>query len=87
VLDSSGDSIFESSVAANSVGVGLASFRTGGLTLEAGETYTVRLTGSQSEGEPVYVQLNPDQDEFPTTENGKTVDGDLVMVLKGTSAG
>ena len=87
VLDSSGDSVFESSVAANSVGVGLASFRTGGLTLEAGETYTVRLTGSQSEGEPVYVQLNPDQDEFPTTENGKTVDGDLVMVLKGTSAG
>ena len=32
-------------------------------------------------------ELNPDQDEFPTTENGKTVDGDLVMVLKGTSAG
>ena len=87
VADSSGASVFDGSLAANSVGVGMASFRTGGLILEAGETYTVSLTGAQGEGEPLYVQLNPDQDDFRTTENGKILDADLVMVLKGTSAG
>ncbi|MET0297705.1 MAG: hypothetical protein ABW024_09905 [Microbacterium sp.] len=85
VTDSDGESLFAGSTAANAVGVGLASFRTGDLTLEAGETYTVSVTGAQSEGEPAYVQLNPDADRFETTENGKPVDGDLVMVLKGTA--
>jgi hypothetical protein len=87
VLDGTGASVFEGSAAANAAGVGLTSFRTGGLRLEADQVYTIRVTGSDSEGEPVHVQINPDQDEFPTTENGRKVDGDLVMVLVGTPAG
>ncbi len=86
IVDAQGTSVFTGATPANSVGVGLASFRTGGLMLNAGETYTVTLTGAQSEGEPAYVQVNPDQDRFPTMENGKPIDGDLVMVLKGTEA-
>lgn len=84
IVDEQGESVFAGSTPANAVGVGLASFRTDDLVLKAGETYTISLTGVQSEGEPAYVQLNPDQDRFPTTENGKPVDGDLVLVLKGT---
>ena len=84
LLNSSGETIFEGATAANAIGTGLASFATGGLVLEAGETYTLRLEGRDSEGEPVFVQINPDQDRFPTTENGDRVEGDIVMVLEGT---
>jgi len=87
LLDSSGISIFEGALPANAIGTGLASFPTGGLVLEAGETYTLRLQGRDSEGEPAFVQINPDQDRFTTTENGIPVEGDIVMVLKGTSVG
>ena len=86
IVDSSGDTVFEGETAANAIGVGLASFPAGALVLEAGETYTLRLSGAQSEGEPVYVQLNPDVDRFVTTADGDIVDGDIVMVLQGTEA-
>ncbi|MDN3495387.1 hypothetical protein QL996_05565 [Planococcus sp. APC 4015] len=86
IADADGTSVFTGSTAANAIGVGLASFPTPGLVLEAGETYTITLTGAQSEGEPVYVQLNPEQDRFLTTQNGTVVDADLVMVLQGTEA-
>ena len=84
LLDSSGETLFEGATAANAIGTGLASFPTGGVVLEAGETYTLRLQGRDSEGEPVFVQINPDQNLFRTTENGDLVKGDIVMVLKGT---
>lgn len=87
ISDEQGAEIYAGSVPANAVGVGLASFRTGDLVFNAGSTYTVRVTSAQSEGEPAYMQINPAQDRFPTTENGKLVDGDLVMVLKGTERG
>lgn len=85
ILDSSGQAIYESAVPANAIGTGLVSFSTGGIVLEAGETYTIRLQGRNSEGEPVFVQINPDQNRFPTTQNGKLIKGDLVMELKGAS--
>lgn len=87
IANEAGDVVFSGSTPANSIGIGLASFRAPGLTLHADETYTVTLTGAQSEGEPVFVQVNPDQDRFLTTQDGEPVDGDLVMVLKGTEAG
>jgi hypothetical protein len=86
ITDDSGDEVFAGETAANAIGVGLASFPADGLVLEEGETYTLRLTGAQSEGEPVYVQLNPDVDRFVTTADGDVVDGDIVMVLQGTAA-
>lgn len=86
ILDSTGEPVFEGATAANAVGVGLASFPTDGLVLEEGETYTLRLAGADSEGEAAFVQLNPDKDEFVTTQNGSVVDGDIVLVLVGTVA-
>lgn len=87
VFDSSDEVVFGGAAAANAVKTGLVSFPTGGLVLDADETYTLRLSGRDSEGEPVYVQVNPDQDLFPTTEDGAVVDGDIVMVMQGTTAG
>lgn len=87
LLDSAGEPVFAGAAAANAIHVGLASFPTGGIELEADEQYTLRLAGRDSEGEPVYVQVNPDQDRFLTIEDGAVVDGDIVMVLQGTQAG
>lgn len=87
LVDSSGVTVFEGAAAANAIGSGLASFPTDGLILEADERYTLHLAGRDSEGEPVYVQINPDQDKFLTTEDGLIVDGDVVMVLQGTVTG
>ncbi len=87
ILDSSGTAVFEGATPMNAIGVGLASFPTGGLVLEADETYTLRLQGRDSEGDPVFVQINPEQNRFPTTENGKTIKGDLVLILNGTTVG
>ena len=86
VLDSTGKAVFEGGSPANVVGVGLVPFRTNGLVLEQDETYTVTLSGFDSEDEPIYVQVNPEQDDFKTTENGRLVDGDIVMVLIGSEA-
>jgi hypothetical protein len=86
IRDSSGATVFTGSTPANAVKVGLTPFPADGLVLEAGEEYTVRLSGVQSEGEPAFVQLNPGQDRFVTTQDGEVVDGDIVMVLVGTSA-
>ncbi len=88
VTDSSGASVFEKAVPANSIGVGLASFSTSGLVLKGHETYTLTLStskpASDSVSEAVYVQINPGQDEFSTTEDGEPVDGDLVLVVIGS---
>ncbi|MDW4573363.1 hypothetical protein R8Z57_11330 [Microbacterium sp. M3] len=86
ITDEDGSTVFSGAKPANSIGVGLAAFPAGGLSLDAGETYTVRLSGFDSEGAPAYVQVNPDQDRFLTTENGRLIDGDLVMVWEGTTA-
>jgi len=83
VLDSAGQAVFQGAAAANTIGVGLAKFPAGGLLLEGGKTYTVRISGADSEGAPAHVQLNTDVDEFVTTEDGLIVDGDIVMVLEG----
>jgi hypothetical protein len=83
VRDSAGTEVFTGAVAANAVGVGLATFPVKGLTLDEGRTYTLRLTGADIENEPLYAQLNPERDEFVTTENGKAVQGDLVVVIQG----
>lgn len=87
LVDSSGASVFEGAAAANAIKAGLAKFPTGGIVLDADETYTLRLSGRDYEGEPVFVQLNPDVDQFRTTADGDVVDGDIVMVLQGTRAG
>lgn len=86
ITDSAGKPVFEAATPANAVGVDLANFPTGGLTLKADETYTVKLTGADSEGAPVTVQLNPNEDEFKTTANGAIIEGDIVMVLIGTKS-
>ncbi|MET1082331.1 MAG: hypothetical protein ABWY12_04655 [Burkholderiales bacterium] len=86
ISDAQGETVFEGATAANAVGVGLASFATPDLVLESGETYTVRLSGANSEGEAVHVQVNPDVDKFVTTEDRDVIPGDLVMVLLGTEA-
>ncbi|WP_228389285.1 hypothetical protein [Cumulibacter manganitolerans] len=84
ILDEAGKPVFHTSAAANAIGVGYATFPTDGLTLKAGETYTLRLTGDHSEGAPVTVQINPAQDKFKTTADGATIPGDIVMVLQGS---
>lgn len=87
VLDSAGESVFEGATPANAIQTGLASFDTGGLVLEADEVYTLRVAGRDSEGEPVFVQINPDADRFLTSADGVVIDGDIVMVLQGSRAG
>lgn len=83
VSDATDAVVFEGSAAANALGVGLTAFATPGLTLTGGEEYMIRLSGMDSEGEPVFVQFNPDRDDFLTTENGEVVAGDLVLNLVG----
>ena len=87
ILDSGGDVVLEGTAAANAVKVGLTPFEADGLVLEAGETYTLRLTADEGRpGEPLFVQVNPGVDEFDTTQDGAPVDGDLVLVLNGAPA-
>ncbi|QCR20603.1 hypothetical protein C1N71_02035 [Agrococcus sp. SGAir0287] len=86
LLDPDGTAVFTGSAPVNTLGVGLTAFDTGGLELEAGETYTLRLTAGQSDaGGQLLVQLNPEQDSFVTTSNGVVVSGDVVLVLDGTT--
>ena len=85
ILDSDGEVVFEDYAAANAVKVGLTPFETDGLVLEEGESYTLRLVADGNRAnEPVFVEVNPAVDQFETTQNGETVDGDLVLVLNGT---
>jgi hypothetical protein len=84
ILDSSGVVVFEGSIPANGIGVGLATFPTDGLELMADETYTLMLTGANLEGEPAFAQINAEQNRFTTLEDGVVVDGDLVLIIAGT---
>lgn len=84
LTDSSGNRVFETRTPANALGVGVTTLPAAGVTLQAGESYTLSLSGQNDEGEPVFVLMNPAVDSFVTTENGQTVPGDLVLTLVGS---
>ncbi|WP_137754890.1 hypothetical protein [Agrococcus sp. SGAir0287] len=85
LLGSDGSAVYTGMAPVNTLEVGLTTFDTGDLDLDAGETYTLRLTADENdEGGQVLVQLNPEQDSFVTISNGVVVPGDLVLVLNGT---
>ena len=83
VTDSSGKQVFRTEAPANSLHAGLHSFPADGLVLRGGEKYTVRITSELTEGGSAVVEINPAVDQFPTTENGTTVNGDLLMSISG----
>ncbi|GAA2171024.1 hypothetical protein GCM10009846_03390 [Agrococcus versicolor] len=84
LLGPDGAAVYEASAPVNTLEVGVTGFDTGDLVLEAGTTYTLRLTADENdEGGEVLVQLNPEQDSFVTTSNGVEVPGDIVLVLDG----
>ena len=41
------------------------------------------ITSELTEGGSAVVEINPAVDQFPTTENGTTVNGDLLMSISG----
>jgi len=83
VTDASGARVFKTAAPANSLHEGLHEFPAKGLVLRAGEKYTVRITSELTEGGSAVVEINPAVDQFPTTENGMTVNGDLLMSING----
>ena len=83
VTDASGARVFKTAAPANSLHEGLHEFPAKGLVLRAGERYTVRITSELTEGGSAVVEINPAVDQFPTTENGTTVNGDLLMSISG----
>ncbi len=83
LVDGAGQTVFATTTTANSLGVGVVPFAAGGAVLTAGEKYTLTITSAHTEGAQAFVQINPDVDRFPTTDNGSTVSGDLVLELKG----
>ena len=83
VTDASGARVFRTEAPANSLHDGLHSFPADGLVLRGGEKYTVTITSRMTEGGYARVMINPAVDQFPTTENGTTVHGDLLMTIAG----
>ena len=83
VTDASGARVFKTSAPANSLHEGLHEFPAKGLVLRGGEKYTVTITSELTEGGSAVVEINPAVDQFPTTENGTTVNGDLLMSISG----
>ena len=83
VTDSSGKQVFRTEAPANSLHAGLHSFPADGLVLRGGEKYTVTITSKMTEGGSARVMMNTAVDQFPTTENGTTVNGDLLMTIAG----
>ena len=83
VTDASGNRVFRTEAPANSLHDGLHSFPADGLVLRGGEKYTVTITSRMTEGGYARVMINPAVDQFPTTENGTTVPGDLLMTIAG----
>ncbi len=83
VTDASGNRVFRTEAPANSLHDGLHSFPADGLVLRGGEKYTVTITSRMTEGGSARVMINPAVDQFPTTENGATVHGDLLMTIAG----
>lgn len=87
VLDGDEEILFEQRSPANAVGAGFAVFETPGLRLEGGEDVIIRLSGGRSEGAPVYAWFAAEGSDGPTFEDGRSVAGDLVLVLDGESSG
>ncbi|WP_108833581.1 hypothetical protein [Actinomyces sp. Marseille-P3109] len=83
VTDASGNQVFRTEAPANSLHTGLHTFPAEGLVLRGGEKYTVTITSEMTEGGKARVMMNPSVDQFPTTENGNTVGGDLLMSISG----
>lgn len=92
ILDADTDAVvYTSSVPANSVGSGLASFGAKGLELSADRSYVIEVSGSGSKTsadqniaqEPAFVLVNPSQDRFPTMQDGDELEGDLVLTITG----
>ena len=83
VTDASGAQVFRTEAPANSLHAGLHSFPADGLVLRGGEKYTVTITSKMTEGGSARVMINTAVDQFPTTENGTTVHGDLLMTIAG----
>ena len=83
VTDASGARVFRTEAPANSLHDGLHEFPATGLVLRGGEKYTVTITSEMTEGGSAVVEINPAVDQFPTTENGMTVNGDLLMSING----
>ena len=83
VTDSSGKQVFRNEAPANSLHAGLHEFPAKGLVLRGGEKYTVTITSKMTEGGSAHVMMNTAVDKFPTTENGSTVHGDLLMTIAG----
>ena len=83
VTDASGARVFKTAAPANSLHAGLHSFPADGLVLRSGEKYTVTITSKMTEGGSARVMMNTAVDQFPTTENGTTVNGDLLMTIAG----
>lgn len=83
VTDASGARVFRTEAPANSLHDGLHEFPATGLVLRGGEKYTVTITSRMTEGGYARVMINPAVDQFPTTENGTTVPGDLLMTISG----
>ncbi len=83
VTDASGARVFTTAVPANSLHDGLHEFPAKGLVLQRGEKYTVTITSDMTEDGSAVVEINPAVDQFPTTENGNVVNGDLVMSITG----
>lgn len=79
ITDDGGAVIFRESLPANSLGDKIVSLDTNGLTFDAGKTYTMRITSDLTEGGIAHLQINPMMNRFVTVENGREVDGDLVL--------
>lgn len=86
LVDSQGREVMASTLPANSLGDGLKAVPCDGVVLEAGEHYTLRVTSAHTEGGTAHVLLNPDSDQEATTEDGRAVTGDLVVVIQGEPA-
>ena len=80
---STGKVVWHDRVPANAIGEGVHTFDADGTVLEAKKPYTLTIDSSYTENEPAHVQMNPAVDQFPTTENGKKVSGDIVMSITG----
>lgn len=87
VLDGDEGILFEQRSPANAVGAGFAVFETPGLRLKGGEDVIIRLSGEGSEGAPVYAWFSAEGSAGPTFEDGRSVAGDLVLVLDGEWSG
>lgn len=78
-----GQTLFSTTVPANSLSSGINTFDVPKLHLEASRPYVVSVTSSQTEGGTAFLQINSQVDSNETIDGGSIIDGDLVMVLSG----